>query len=99
MAIKHLLNNCCFCLSILQDALSWYTFDAAFVISNSAIAKKRVEVEDKGGNHGLFEHLMHSWVGYELVKTTISTTGPISTKSSDFYAKLNVSNLNVTNLY
>ncbi len=31
--------------------------------------------------------------------TTISTTGPICAKSSDFYAKLNVSNLNVTNLY
>jgi hypothetical protein len=71
MAIKHLLNNRCFCLSILQDALSWYTFDAVFVISNSAIAKKKVEVEDKGGNHGLFEHLMHSWVGYELVKVLL----------------------------
>ncbi len=31
--------------------------------------------------------------------TTISTTDPIYAKSSDFYAKLNVSNLNVTNLY
>ena len=31
--------------------------------------------------------------------TTISTTGPIYAKSSDFYAKLNVSNLNVMNLY
>ena len=31
--------------------------------------------------------------------TTIATTGPIYAKSSDFYAKLNVSNLNVTNLY
>ena len=31
--------------------------------------------------------------------TTISTTGPIYAKSSDFYAKLNVLNLNVTNLY
>ncbi len=71
MAIKHLLNNRCFCLSILQDALLWYTFDAAFVISNSAIAKKEVEVEDKGGNHGLFEHLMHSWIGYELVKVLL----------------------------
>ncbi len=33
------------------------------------------------------------------VITTISTTGPIDAKSSNFYAKLNVSNLNVTNLY
>jgi hypothetical protein len=31
--------------------------------------------------------------------TTISTTGPIYAKSSHFYAKMNVSNLNVTNLY
>ncbi len=31
--------------------------------------------------------------------TNISTTGPIYAKSSNFYAKLNVSNLNVTNLY
>ncbi len=31
--------------------------------------------------------------------TTISTTGRIYAKSSDFYAKLNVSNLNVSNLY
>ncbi len=33
------------------------------------------------------------------VITTISTMGPIYAKSSDFYAKLNVSNLNKTNLY
>ncbi len=31
--------------------------------------------------------------------STISTIGPIYAKSSDFYAKLNVSNLSVTNLY
>ncbi len=31
--------------------------------------------------------------------TTSSTTGPIYAKSSDFYTNLNVSNLNVTNLY
>jgi hypothetical protein len=31
--------------------------------------------------------------------TNISTTGPIYAKSSNFYAKLNVSNLNVTDLY
>ncbi len=33
--------------------------------------QKKVEVEDKGGNHGLFEHLMHSWVEYELVKVLL----------------------------
>ncbi len=31
--------------------------------------------------------------------TTISTTGPVYAKSSNFYSKLYVSNLNVTNLY
>ena len=34
-------------------------------------SQKKIEVEDKGGNHGLFEHLMHSWVGYELVKVLL----------------------------
>ena len=57
-----------FLFNYQTDALSWYTFDAAFVISNSTIAKKSVDVEDRGGNHELFEHLMNSWVGYELVK-------------------------------
>ncbi len=71
MELKNLLNNRCLCLSILQDVLLWYTFDAAFVISNSAIAKKKVDIEDRGGNHELFEHLMHSWVGYELVKVLL----------------------------
>ena len=33
--------------------------------------KKKIEVEDKEENHGLFEHLMHSWVGYELVKVLL----------------------------
>ena len=55
---------------ILQDALSWYTFNTAFVISNSTITKK-VDIEDRGGNHELFEHLMHSWIGYELVKVLL----------------------------
>ena len=57
-----------FLFNYQTDALSWYTFDAAFIISNSTIAKKSVDVEDRGGNHELFEHLMNSWVGYELVK-------------------------------
>ncbi len=33
--------------------------------------QKKIEVEDKGGNHCLFEHLMHSCVGYELVKVLL----------------------------
>ena len=38
------------------------------MIANSAIAKKNNNVEDRGGNHELFEHFMHSWVGYEIVQ-------------------------------
>ena len=60
-----------FCISIQQDAISWYAFNAAFIILNSAIAKKNNGIEDRGGNHELFEHLMHSWVGYELVKVLL----------------------------
>ena len=30
--------------------------------------KENDNVEDRGGNHELFEHFMHSWVGYEIVK-------------------------------
>ncbi len=52
---------------ITKDAISWYTFEAAFVIANSAIARKNDNFEDRGGNHELFEHFMHSWVGYEIV--------------------------------
>ncbi len=33
--------------------------------------QKKVEVEDKEGNYGLFEHLMHFWVGYDLVKVLL----------------------------
>ncbi len=44
----------------------------AHVISNSCIAKKTVDYEDRGGNHDLLAHLMHSWVGYELVKVLLA---------------------------
>ena len=41
-SLKLILTKCCFLLTLInQDALSWYTFDAAFVIANSAIAKKK----------------------------------------------------------
>ena len=30
--------------------------------------KENDNVEDRGGNHELFEHFMHSWVGYEIVQ-------------------------------
>ncbi len=60
-----------FCISIQQDAILWYAVDAAFIISTSAIAKKNNGIEDRGGNHELFEHLMQLWVGYEIVKVLL----------------------------
>jgi hypothetical protein len=33
--------------------------------------QKNNGIEDRGGNHELFEHLMHSWVGYEIVKVLL----------------------------
>jgi hypothetical protein len=33
--------------------------------------QKNNGIEDRGGNHELFEHLMDSWVGYELVKVLL----------------------------
>ena len=36
-------------------------------MSTSAICKKKSEIDDRGAFH-LFQDLIHSWVGYELVK-------------------------------
>jgi hypothetical protein len=61
------LNNHCFCsASTLQDALSWYTYDVANIISTTTIAKRKVDYDDRGA-FGIIQELMHSWVGYELV--------------------------------
>ena len=54
------------------NVLSWYTFDAAVVISNSCIVKKTIQGEDRGGKHDLFSQIMHSWVGYELVRVILA---------------------------
>ena len=54
------------------NVLSWYTFDAAVVISNSSIVKKTIQGEDRGGKHDLFSQIMHSWVGYELVRVILA---------------------------
>ncbi len=64
----HHLNNHCFCSeSTLQDALLWYTYNAVHIISTTAIAKRKIDCDDRGA-FGMFQELMHSWVGYELVK-------------------------------
>jgi hypothetical protein len=56
-----------FCsVSALQDALLWYTYNAANIISATSNAKK-VNYDDRGA-FNMFQKLMHSWVGYELVE-------------------------------
>ncbi len=57
-------------MSTLQDALSWYTYDVANIISTTSIAKK-VDYDDRGA-FNMFQELMHSWVGYELVKVLLT---------------------------
>jgi hypothetical protein len=65
------LNKLCFCYkSTLQDALSWYTYNAAHIISTTAIAKRKNDCDDRGA-FTVFQELMHSWVGYELVKVLL----------------------------
>ncbi len=57
-------------LSTLQDALSWYTYDTANIISTIPIVKK-VDFDDRGA-FNMFQELMHSWVGYKLVKVLLN---------------------------
>ncbi len=65
------LNKLCFCYkSTLQDALLWYTYDAAHIISTTAIAKRKNDCDDREA-FTVFQELMHSWVGYELVKVLL----------------------------
>ncbi len=52
-------------VSVLQDALSWYTYDAAITISTTSIAKKKLDYDDRGA-FNMFQELMHSWVGMNL---------------------------------
>jgi hypothetical protein len=64
-------DNILFCfVSTLQDALSWYTYDATNIISTTSIAKK-IDYDDRGA-FIMFQELMHSWVGYELVKVILT---------------------------
>jgi hypothetical protein len=58
-------------VSVLQDALSWYTYDAAITISTTSIAKRKVDYDDRGA-FNMFQGLMHSWVGYKLVKVLLA---------------------------
>jgi hypothetical protein len=58
-------------VSALQDALSWYTYNVANIISTTSIAKKKVDYDDRGA-FNMLEELMHSWVGYKLVKVLLT---------------------------
>jgi hypothetical protein len=65
-------DNIFFCsVSALQDALSWYTYNVANIISTTSIAKKKVDYDDRGV-FNMFQELMHSWVGYKLVKVLLT---------------------------
>ncbi len=65
------LNQLCVCYKyILQDALSWYTYNAAHIISTTAIAKRKNDCHDRGA-FTVFKEFMHSWVGYKLVKVLL----------------------------
>ena len=58
-------------VSVLQDALLWYTYDAAITISTTSIAKRKVDYDDRGA-FNMFQELMHSWVWYKLVKVLLT---------------------------
>jgi hypothetical protein len=65
-------HNNFFCsLFTLQDALSWYTYNTANIISTTSIAEIKVDFDDRGA-FNMFQVLMHSWVGYELVKVLLN---------------------------
>ncbi len=58
-------------VSVLQDALLWYTYDAVITISTTFIAKRKVDYDDRGA-FNMFQELMHSWVGYKLVRVLLA---------------------------
>ncbi len=65
------LNKHCFCYkSTLQDALLWYTYDAAHIISTTAIAKRKIDC-DYSGAFTMFQESIHFWVGYKLVEVLL----------------------------
>ncbi len=58
-------------LHLNLDALMWYTYDAANIISTTSIAKRNGDCDDRGA-FNVFQDLIHSWVGYELVKVLLT---------------------------
>jgi hypothetical protein len=68
--VNHLNKLCFGYKSTLQDALLWYTYNAAHIISTAAIAKRKNDCDDRGA-FTMFQELMHSWVGYKLVKVLL----------------------------
>ena len=50
--------------------LSWYTYNAANIISTTGIAKRKSDCDDRG-SFNVFQDLMHSWVRYKLIKVLL----------------------------
>jgi hypothetical protein len=48
----------------------WFIYDAAHIISTTSIAKRKNDCDDRGAVT-VFKDLMHSWIGYELVKVLL----------------------------
>ncbi len=79
--INLILNNSFIHLDI--DALSFYIYDAGFVIANSIARQTFGTGKPDRGQSLLFHEFIQSWVGYELVKVLV-TFGlqPITLKSN-----------------
>ncbi len=56
--------------STLQDALSWYTYNAANINQQPPLQKKG-DFDDRGA-FNMFQELMNSWVWYKLVKVLLN---------------------------
>jgi hypothetical protein len=79
--INLILNNLFIHLDI--DALSFYIYDAGFVIANSIARQPFATGKPDRGQSLLFHEFIQSWVGYKLVKVLV-TFGlqPITLKSN-----------------
>ncbi len=65
-----ILNNLCTHSHI--DALSFYIYDAGYVIANSIARRPFGLGKADRGQSLLFQEFIQSWVGYELVKVLVT---------------------------
>jgi hypothetical protein len=54
-----------------KDALSFYIYDARYVIANSLARQPFGLGKADGGQSLLFHKFIQSWVGYELIKVLV----------------------------